>query len=49
MLLRNEINRIHDLAPSGGFVFTTVHNIQANVPAINVKTMFETVLNYGKY
>jgi len=48
--VREEVKRrISDLAPGGGFVFTTVHNIQANVPAINVKTMFETVLEYGNY
>lgn len=48
--VREEVKRrIDDLAPRGGFVFTTVHNIQANVPAINVKTMFETVLEYGNY
>jgi len=48
--VREEVKRrIYDLAPGGGFIFTTVHNIQANVPAINIKTMFETVLEYGNY
>jgi uroporphyrinogen decarboxylase len=41
--------RIDDLAPSGGFVFAAVHNIQAFVPPENIVTMFETALEYGKY
>ncbi len=49
-MIREEVKRrLQDLAPGGGFIFTTVHNIQANVPAINVKTMFEAVLEYGNY
>ena len=34
--------RIDDLAPEGGFVFTPVHNIQADVPPENIMTMWET-------
>jgi uroporphyrinogen decarboxylase len=41
--------RIDDLAPGGGFVFATVHNIQAFVPPENIVTAFETALEYGKY
>jgi uroporphyrinogen decarboxylase len=41
--------RTDDLAPSGGFVFAAVHNIQAFVPPENIVTMFETALEYGKY
>jgi uroporphyrinogen decarboxylase len=41
--------RIDDLAPSGGFVFAAVHNIQALVPPENIVTMFETALEYGRY
>ena len=41
--------RIDDLAPGGGFVFATVHNIQALVPPENIVTAFETALEYGKY
>ena len=43
------IRRINDFAPGGGYVFTTVHNIQPNVPAENIRTMFETALEYGNY
>ncbi|MEM2633634.1 MAG: uroporphyrinogen decarboxylase family protein [Nitrososphaerota archaeon] len=44
----NEVKkRIKDLAPGGGFVFTQVHNIQADVPPENIVAMFETVKKYG--
>ena len=35
---------IDALAPGGGYVFNTVHNIQADVPAENLRAMFETLL-----
>ena len=35
------------LAPGGGFVFNTVHNIQANVPLENVLAMLEAISQYG--
>jgi uroporphyrinogen decarboxylase len=41
--------RIADLAPGGGFVFASVHNIQANVPAENLGAMWETVEERGGY
>jgi uroporphyrinogen decarboxylase len=41
--------RIDDLAPGGGFVLATVHNIQAFVPPENIVTAFETALEYGTY
>lgn len=40
---------IDALAPGGGFVFSTVHNIQAEVPPQNVIAMLETLEIYGKY
>ena len=33
----------------GGFVFNTVHNIQATVPIDNLIAMFETVKEKGSY
>ena len=30
----------------GGFVFASVHNIQANVPAANIRALFETAQGY---
>lgn len=41
--------RINDLAPSGGFVFTQVHNIQAGTPPENIMAMYDTVKSFGKY
>jgi uroporphyrinogen decarboxylase len=41
--------RIDDLAPGGGFVFSAVHNIQAQVPPENIVALFDTALEYGKY
>ena len=32
--------RIDDLSPGGGFVFASVHNIQANVPAENIVALW---------
>lgn len=41
--------RIADFAPGGGFVFASVHNIQADVPPRNVAAFFEAALEYGRY
>jgi uroporphyrinogen decarboxylase len=41
--------RIADLAPGGGFVFASVHNIQANVPAENLAALWRTVEERGGY
>lgn len=41
--------RIEDLAPGGGFVFATVHNIQGNVPVENILAMWETLQECGVY
>jgi uroporphyrinogen decarboxylase len=41
--------RIDDLAPGGGFIFTPVHNIQADVPAENLEVMWQTLMEYGEY
>ncbi len=35
------------LFPGGGFVFNTVHNIQANVPLKNVLAMLEAIREFG--
>ena len=40
---------IEALAPGGGFVFATVHDIQANVPPENVMAMWEALQQYGSY
>jgi uroporphyrinogen decarboxylase len=41
--------RIEDLAPGGGFVFASVHNIQPDVPAENIMAMWEAWREYGIY
>ena len=41
--------RIGDLAPGGGFVFNTVHNIQHDVPPQNIMAMWEAVREFGSY
>ncbi|MGL4647957.1 MAG: uroporphyrinogen decarboxylase family protein, partial [Caldilineaceae bacterium] len=39
-------HNIEVLAPGGGFVFNTVHNILPDVPPANVVAMFEAVDEY---
>jgi uroporphyrinogen decarboxylase len=41
--------RIEDLAPGGGFIFATIHNIQADVPPENLEAMLETFEQYAGY
>jgi uroporphyrinogen decarboxylase len=41
--------RIEDFAPGGGFVFNTVHNIQADVPPKNIMAMWEALQEFGRY
>lgn len=48
--VKDEVTRrIHDLAPGGGFVFTTVHTIQADVPPENILAMWDTLQAEGAY
>ena len=41
--------RIEDLAPGGGFVFGSIHNIQPDVPPENIIALFEAAYEYGRY
>lgn len=41
--------RIQVFGPGGGFVFNTIHNIQASVPIENLLALFETVRQAGGY
>ena len=41
--------RIDDLAPGGGFVFASIHNVQTGVPPENVVAMFDTAQAHGVY
>jgi uroporphyrinogen decarboxylase len=46
----DEVRKIIDImAPGGGFVYNTVHNIQEDVPPENFWAMWETLMDYGKY
>jgi uroporphyrinogen decarboxylase len=48
--VRDEVRRrIEDLAPGGGYIFNTVHNIQADVPPENIMAMWEALQEYGVY
>ena len=48
--VRREVReRIRTFGLGGGFVFNTVHNIQALVPVENVLAMYETVRQHGRY
>ena len=48
--VRKEVSeRIRTFAPGGGYVFNTVHNIQANTPMENTLAMYETVREMGRY
>ena len=43
------LKRIKDLAPGGGYIFSSGHNIQANMPPENIIRLFEIGREYGKY
>ena len=48
--VRNEVRRIiRDLAPGGGFVLASVHNLQPDIPPENILAMFEAASQYGQY
>lgn len=48
--VKDDVKRnIEALAPGGGFVFNTVHNIQAEVPPENIVAMWEALQEFGKY
>jgi uroporphyrinogen decarboxylase len=41
--------RIAQLAPGGGYILAPSNHLQADVPAENVVTLFETAREFGKY
>ncbi|MBI2939475.1 MAG: hypothetical protein HYY04_03475 [Chloroflexi bacterium] len=48
--VREEVRRrIGDLAPGGGYVLCSVHNIQPEVPPENVVAMFDAADELGRY
>jgi uroporphyrinogen decarboxylase len=48
--IRAEVqDRFQSLGPSGGFIFCTAHNIQADTPIENVETLFAAYREFGRY
>ena len=48
--VRDQVRRnLEILAPGGGYVFNTIHNVQADVPPQNFMAMWETLQEYGIY
>jgi uroporphyrinogen decarboxylase len=48
--VKDDVRRnIEALAPGGGYIFNTIHNIQADVPAANIIAMWEGLQEYGAY
>jgi uroporphyrinogen decarboxylase len=48
--VKDDVRRnIEALAPGGGYVLNTVHNIQADVPPENIVAMWEALQKYGAY
>lgn len=48
--VKDDVRRsIEALAPGGGYVFNTVHNIQADVPPQNIIAMWEALQEFGVY
>ncbi|MFW6421498.1 MAG: uroporphyrinogen decarboxylase family protein [Candidatus Bipolaricaulota bacterium] len=42
-------DKIETYSPGGGYVFSTIHNIQPEVPPENVMAMLETLREFGGY
>jgi uroporphyrinogen decarboxylase len=48
--VKDDVRRnIEALAPGGGYVFNTIHNIQADVPPENLIAMWQALQEYGAY
>jgi uroporphyrinogen decarboxylase len=48
--VRREVRRrIEDLGPGGGYVLSSVHNIQPDVPPENIVAMYDAAYDLGRY
>ncbi len=48
--VRNEVkDRIEKLAPGGGLILCTAHNIQIDTPVENIEALFEAYQEFGRY
>lgn len=48
-VIADALYRIRYLAPGGGYIFSSGHNIQANMPSENILALFIMAKEYGKY
>jgi uroporphyrinogen decarboxylase len=48
-LERDTLQRLRDLASGGGYIFSSGHNIQANMSAENIQLLFSIGRDYGRY
>ncbi len=48
-VMADALYRIRHLAPGGGYIFSSGHNIQGNMPPENILTLFNTAKEYGTY
>jgi uroporphyrinogen decarboxylase len=48
-VIADALYRIRHLAPGGGYIFSSGHNIQANMRPENILALFETAREYGTY
>jgi len=48
-VIADVLYRIRYLAPGGGYIFSSGHNIQANMPPENILALFDTAKEYGTY
>ncbi len=48
-ILEETHRRIEDYAPGGGYIMSTSHNVQADVPPENYMTMVEGLRRWGNY
>lgn len=48
--VEEEVRRtMRELAPGGGFILNTIHNIQPNVPVSNILALFDAAQRFGRY
>ena len=48
--VKDDVKRnVEALAPGGGYVFNTIHNIQGDVPPGNIVAMYEALEECGAY
>lgn len=41
--------KVDIFSPGGGYIFNTIHNIQAETPPQNIEAAFESAFKYGRY